>query len=58
MDKEPSLRKKHQARDNNKGKNFLYTNKHVRLNESIRGGLVLPETPKNQTNPKPCSKIN
>ena len=44
MDKEPQLRKKHQARDKNKGKNFLYTNKHVRLNESIRRP------------PEPCSK--
>lgn len=52
---EPQLRKKHLARDKNKGKNFLYTNKHVRLNESIRRGLV---PPKNTEEPKPCSKNN
>lgn len=53
MDKEPQLRKKHQARDKNKGKNFIYTNKHVRLNESNRRGLVLSEF-----RGKSCSKNN
>ena len=47
---EPQLRKKHQARDKHKHKNFLYTNKHIRLHESQRRDVV-PTT-------KPCSKSN
>ena len=46
MDKEPSLRKKHQAGDKNKDKQFIYTNKHVRLNESLRGRMVQPKLTK------------
>lgn len=48
MEREPQLRKKHQSKDKNKGKNFLYTNKHVRLHESQRRTVVPPESPKKQ----------
>lgn len=45
MSDEPALRKKHIARDKNKHKNNYYSNKHIRIHESIRGGMVPPSGP-------------
>ncbi len=47
MGEEPQLRKKHLAHDRHKNKKLLYSNKHIRINESIRRGMVHPNFTKN-----------